>query len=271
MPNVIPKVIIEADESLRGQRFQQWFGTVISGRYPRTAEELKAANQWYDKIMKSEATDAIVIPGSYMERDGCYVIVTTDESKKVYQENIIQFQRMGIITNPDWLHRGVYWFDSLAVGNIKGMTDWWHEGRWIGRVIKIIDFMFWRKGQPHWRLKYCQISANYTGPYLEQGPMSYQDYLRNIIWEAFEAPFIIEYRIELTRNWFRGISIGMRCTANTAGAGNKKSRHQAMYLVGCEDPPWSRADKATDEWWKYNHWVSHGQSKVVSEWGLKRA
>ena len=264
--HINPKVIIEAVDSHKGQCFQQWFGTVLSGRYPRTAAELKAANQWYDKIMKPEVTDAIVIPGNYRKRDGCYVMVTTDESKKVYQENLTQFVRTGQITNPDWLHRGVYWFDSLAPGNIKGMTDWWHEGRWIGPAIKVIDWAFWQKGQPHWRLTYCQIKANYTGPYLEQGPPSYQDYLRNIIWAAFDASFIIEYRISLTRNWFRCISIGMRCTAP-----GRKCMQQAMYLVGGQYSPWLRDDKTTEDWWKYNNWVSHGQSRVAHEWGLTRA
>ena len=264
-----PKVIIEPDESCKGQRFREWFGTVIEGRYPRTQEQIEAANQWYDKIMKSEAIDAIVVPGVYEKREGCYVIVTTEYSKKVYEQNILSFQHMGMITNPDWLHRGIYWYDDLAPGNVQGMMDWWHRGRWLGPVIQVIDKIFWLRGQPHWRMKFCDIPANYTGPYLQQGPMSYQDYFRSLIYHAFMPSFIIEYRIDLSREWFRGLSIGMRISTNIEGI-RKKNTNEAMFIVGCEDPPWQREDKCADDWWKYNHWQSLGQLKVLSEWGLKR-
>lgn len=266
----IPKVIIQADESERGQRFQQWFGTVIDGGFPRTEEQLAAAKHWYKKIMKSEAIDAVIVPSCREGRNGCYVIVTSETSKYVHRENIDNFHHTGLITNPDWLHRAVYWYNDLVPGNIDGMSQWWYRGRWIGRVNSVMDEIFIRKGKPHWSNIFCRLCANQYGRYYEDGPLSYQDFFRDLIWEAFDPNFIIEYRIDLSVDWFRGLSIGMRIHPNPYGGRLRKPKQEAIFIVGCVDDPWQREDIDADDWWKYTNWRSIGQSEIVSEWVLRR-
>lgn len=244
----------------QNERFIEWFGPTIEGQHPRTPAQRQAADQWYDKTILSESYLAIVIPGMYRDQSGAYMLFTSAESMQVETDNIRALQLVGYIINPSWLYMDMYWFASNISTKPVDSSVNWSPGIWIGTMKQVLDNIFQRKGQQHWRLEYC---------ILEPMPhTSHEDYLRNIIWQAFNAKCIVEFRIELSSEWFRGIEVRMRVTTPRY-AEDRPSTHELKYILGCSQDIWDREDKDAGDWWRYEDWHNLGQVPMHPEWILE--
>ena len=248
------------DSICQRERFIEWFGPIMGGLHPRTEAQREAANTWYDKSALAETSDAIVIPGRYCDQAGAYMLLTSEESVEVATDNIGALQWSGFITNPYWLYMDMFWFSKNTSANPDDRSVYGSPGTWIGTMKQVLENIFQDKGQQHWRLQYC---------ILEPTPRtSHEEYLRNIIWQAFNSPFVVEFRIALSSEWFRGIEVRMRVTT-PRHTGDRPSTQELKYILGCSQDIWDREDKNVEDWWRYADWHSLGTVSIQPEWILE--
>lgn len=245
----------------RQQLFIDWFGPPNDPdtKYPTCSTTQMLANQWYDKCMRETGyTEAILIPGKYGDTDGCFAVLSSEESCRWYTENGYRLMEQQFIDHPHWLAMTVYWIPQMTTANIQGLSS--PHARRIGCLFDVVDDIFQRRQKAQWKYQYCYITPTFPRDYI------HKDELRNMIWAAFDTNYIVEYVSSLAWQEFRSLQVYTRVSTADTEIPVDESRHIVYDAVD----PWSRDDKNSSEWWKYDQALKTFSIQPINEWMQER-
>ena len=191
-----------------------------------------------------------MVPWSVDGVSGILLAVSTPESIRAYKASIAQNQRGGMITEPDWLYYGVYWFAGLCMFNFAGLSDPQYEGRELpGNLGMLLEQECSAEG-----IDFSEYVNITRGTYYE----SFRYLLRDV--GVFKH---LQITTCMSCNAFRGLEAYL-----TVFEGIAPPAQEAHFRLNTEYAPADRQLLYPSDWYRCKVWHSVGQ-RDLSQYELR--
>ena len=220
-------------------------------------ETLEWAMDWHNKV-KYQSYFATSIYFPFMlggMTPGVLLLNSTGESCMIDKANMEEDGK-GMVRRPGWWRYDVFWFEGLAMTNVKDMIEQAHGGIHLGPAEAVLD--------EEWRRR--RIDGNtWRKKYLPQPGSSHLMPLWGMLHDLHVATWTL-YTTGLSWHAYRGIDVYIRQYA----WGMPEPKQEAHWLVNhCEHVWWERPLLEPYDWYKCRVWESKGQKDCIFVWNLK--
>ena len=222
-------------------------------------QTLACAEEWYTKVAYQSyfATSIYfpyklggITPGNITP--GVMLLQSTGESCMIDKANMEEDGRNSI-RHPGWWRYHVYWFEGLAMHNVKDMIER-HGGILLGTAEEVLD--------KEWARRHID-GRTWRSRYLPQPGFAHLLPLWSMLHDLQVVTWTL-YTTGLSWHAYRGIDVYIRQYA----WGMPEPTQEAHWLVNHCDVWWQRPLREPYDWYKCRVWESLGQKDCIYVWNL---
>ena len=209
---------------------------------------------WYEHIQRNRPfTKAMWIPMYWNGEHGIMLGVSTPESTRRYQDDLLVNRDNRIITNHEFLLYACWWYPKLVVFNIAGISNPAFQGVMLQYNLgEILD----RIAPPElvgWRSQYLSVAGG-----------MYNDVFRQVL-----LAFGVQYHVEMTFGLSLLAYLGVDAYVKFFHGNMPPPEYEAHFVLNDDRAPEYRRFHRPDQWWMCKVWRSLGQRESITESRLR--